>query len=277
MGIGFFILLLAAAAGYYKYSRTRTARLRAWCKNQQALFEPRRERLITALNADKLEFFRFHAPRFFHVCTLSNNAAFMRLADAFGTPDGPAFIPDGITVLAAEFRTQSFPTLKIAPRTGLFARSQYPAVQTNIAEIDRAYALYTPDPSAGKLLTPALIRLLKTQPDLYLETFGNAVVYHENRLLTPQECSALHSRVLHLTSEWQPLSAPQVSAPKTAQSPAEDAVLIKAQTMLNALAPHAGSPAPAQSKLSGAGGIILLLLVLAVPIVAWLLLKNLPH
>lgn len=277
MGIGFFILLLAAAAGYYKYSRTRTARLRAWCKNQQALFEPRRERLITALNADKLEFFRFHAPQFFHVCTLSNNAAFIRLADAFGMPDGPAFIPDGITVLAAEFRTQSFPTLKIAPRTGLFARSQYPAVKTNIAEIDRAYALYTPDREAGKLLTPALIRLLETQPDLYLETFGNAVVYHENRLLTPQECSALHSRVLHLTSEWQTLSAPQTSAPQTAQAPAEDAVLIKAQSMLNALAPHAGSPAPAQSKLSGAGGIILLLLVLAVPIVAWLLLKNLPH
>lgn len=268
MGIGFFILLLAAAVGYYKYSRTRTARLRAWCKNQQALFEPRRERLITALNADKLEFFRFHAPRFFRVCTLSNSAAFMRVADAFGTPGGPAFIPDGITVLAAEFRTQSFPTLKIAPRTGLFARSQYPAVQTNIAEIDRAYALYTPDPSAGKLLTPALIRLLKTQPDLYLETFGNAVVYHENRLLTPQECSALHSRVLHLTSEWQTLSAPQTSAPQTAQSPVEDAVLIKAQSMLNALVPHAGGPAPARSKLSGAGGIILLLLVLAVPVVA---------
>ncbi|WP_428038913.1 hypothetical protein [Candidatus Avelusimicrobium faecicola] len=277
MGIGILILLLAAGAGYYKYSRTRTARLRAWSKEQQALFEPRRERLITALNADKLEFFRFHTPRFFRVCTLSNNAAFMRLADAFGTPGGPAFMPDGITVLAAEFRTRSFPTLKIAPRPGLFAHSQYPAVKTNIAEIDRAYALYTPDREAGKLLTPFLIRLLKTRTALYLETFGNAVVYHESRLLTPQECSALHSRVLHLTSEWQPLSAPQVSSPKTAQAPAEDAVLIKAQSMLNALAPHAGSPAPARSKLSGAGGIILLLLVLAVPVVAWLLLKNLPH
>ncbi|MCI7043787.1 MAG: hypothetical protein MR993_02225, partial [Spirochaetes bacterium] len=59
--------------------------------------------------------------------------------------------------------------------------------------------------------------------------------------------------------------------------PTEDAVLIKAQSMLNALAPHAVGPAPARSKLSGAGGIILLLLVLAVPVVAWLLLKNLPH
>ncbi len=292
MGFVIAITLAALAGGLTVLARTRTARMHRYAKRNRAQFDRRKCTLTTPITAGRLELLKDYFPLFYNVMTMADKLAFMRLADAkIYKDENPKSSPEELTLFAAEFRTRSFPVLKVAPHHSPFCRSQYMTVRTNIPEIDRSYRISAPDMAAGLLFTPYIKRLLKNRQDVYLEINDNAFLYHENRLIPAEELDAFHCRAAQLLAEIEntiinldkpgdaTIACQNAQVPKEPPKPqlSDTEFLAKAQTMLSAMRPQDVARAHGSGGLRGLGGIVLLVLLLAIPVVAWLLIKNFPR
>lgn len=290
MGLIIFTSFLALVAGLILLGNTRSARMRRYAKRNHAQFDRHRSSLTTPLSAGKLEILKEYFPLFRHVMTFMDNLAFMRLADAeIYKDETPNAKPVCVTLFAAEFRNRSFPILKIAPLGSPFYASQYMTVKTNIPEIDRNYHISAPNQAAGLLFTPYLKGLLKTRDNIYLEVNDNAFLYHENCLQTIKELENFHCRAAQLLAEFgntminldKPGSATINAAIKAAPKPkaplSDEEFNAKAQAMLSVMCPKEIARTHGSASLRGFWGIILLVLLLAIPVVGWLILKNFPH
>lgn len=284
------ISFTALVVGLILLGNTRAARMHRYAKRNHATFNMHRNSLTTPLSAGKLELLKEYFPLFRHVMTFMDNTAFMRLADAeIYKDESPNAQPVNITLFAAEFRNRSFPILKIAPLGSPFYASQYMTVKTNIPEIDRAYHISAPNQAAGLLFTPYLKRLLKTRDNIYLEVNDNAFLYHENCLHRVEELENFHCRAAQLLAEFgntmvnldKPGTATIAAAIKNPPKPkpvlTDEEFDAKAQAMLSVMCPKEIARMHGSSSLRGFWSIILLVLLLAIPVVGWLLLKNFPH
>lgn len=285
MGIIIGISCVALAAGLVILGNTRTARMHRYAKRNHAQFDRHRNSLTTPLSAGKLELLKEYFPLFRHVMTFMDNTAFMRLADAeIYKDESPNTQPVNVTLFTAEFRNRSFPVLKIAPLGSPFYASQYMTVKTNIPEIDRNYHISAADQAAGVLFTPYLKRLLKTRDNIYFEVNDNAFLYHENCLQHIEELEHFHCRAAQLLAELAGTvaklekSAPAANAITPSKPVLTDAEFdAKAQAMLSVMCPKEIARAHGSGSLRGFWSIILLVLLLAIPVVGWLILKNFPH
>lgn len=276
--------------GLIALANTRTARLHRYAKRNRALFERHRNSITTPLSAGKLELLKDYFPLFHNVMTFMDKLAFARLADGeIYKDENSSAKPIPVTLFTAEFRNRSFPILKIAPLKSPFHQSQYMTVKTNIPEIDRVYHISAPNQAAGLLFTPFVKRMLKNRQDIYLEVNDNAFLYHENRLQPLEELESFHCRAAQLLAEFgntminldrpgEATIAAQLKETHKPKAPVTDEEFIeKAQAMLSVMCPKTIARANGTSSLRGFGGIILLIILLALPIVAWLLIKNFPH
>lgn len=285
MGIIIGISCVALAAELVILGNTRTARMHRYAKRNHAQFDRHRNSLTTPLSAGKLELLKEYFPLFRHVMTFMDNTAFMRLADAeIYKDESPNTQPVNVTLFTAEFRNRSFPVLKIAPLGSPFYASQYMTVKTNIPEIDRNYHISAADQAAGVLFTPYLKRLLKTRDNIYFEVNDNAFLYHENCLQPIEELEHFHCRAAQLLAELAGTvaklekSAPAANAATPSKPILTDAEFdAKAQAMLSVMCPKDIARAHGNGSLRGFWGIILLVILLAIPVVGWLILKNFPH
>ena len=284
------VSLTALISGLVLLARTRTARMHRYALRNHALFERRRNTITTALSAGKLELLKEYFPLFHHVMTFTDSLAFARMADGdIYKDENPNTPPVKITLFTAEFRNRSFPVLKIAPLNSPFYASEYMTVKTNIPEIDRVYHISAPNQAAALLFTPYLKRLLKTRKNIYLEVNDNAFLYHENCLIPVEELENFHCRAAQLLAEFgntminldKPGEATLASAAPHAVSakPAltDEEFSAKAQAMLATMCPKTIARTHGTASLRGFWGIILLLILLAIPVLGWVIIKNFPH
>lgn len=286
MGIIIGITLAALCAGLILLANTRTARMHRYAQRHYARFERHRSSITTALSAGKLELLKEYFPLFHNIMTFTDKLAFSRLADGdIYKDENPHTPPVKITLFAAEFRNRSFPILKVAPLHSAFYASQYMTVKTNIPEIDRVYHISAPNPAAGILFTPYVKKLLKSRKNIYLEVNDNAFLYHENTLIPTEELENFHCRATQLLAEFgntminldKENTSMAASCPEAKPTLTDEEFTAKAQAMLATMCPKEIARTHGTASLRGFWGIILLLLLLAIPVVGWILIKNFPH
>nr|QGT50885.1 hypothetical protein Elusimicrob2101_1480 [uncultured Elusimicrobia bacterium] len=206
--------------------------------------------------------------------------AYIRVADDnLYMDDKPKTKPQRITIFTAELREGQFPALKAAPLTSQLAPSQHTLMKTNIPAVDSRYRIHAPTPASGLLLTPFITGLLKTKNNLYLELNDNALVYHENTLIEPEEMETFRFRAMQILNEFE-----NIIAKLDAQEPADTATLTpqdeaekRAQAMLKALC----SPQTPAEKSGGRHGGLWLLIMLGalagLTFLSWLMLNRITH
>lgn len=282
MGYILLICIAAGAAALAAASRTRHAKLARLARLNGCAFVKEKETVTTPLSAGRLEFFTLFFHHFQNVFTYSDHMAYIRVADDnLYMDDKPKTKPQCITIFTAELREGQFPALKAAPLDSQLAPSQHTLMKTNIPAVDSRYRIHAPTPASGLLLTPFITGLLKTKNNLYLELNDNALVYHENTLIAPEDMETFRFRAMQILSEFENLitkldeQKPSDTATLT-PTPQDDAEK-RAQTMLKALCTPQ-TPAQTGSNRHGALWIFIMLAVLAgMTILSWLMLNRMTH
>lgn len=267
------IFFLLSAVMFLALSYTRRYQLGQLAKRYSMQYDYYRESVTTLETAGRLEFFTHFFHQYNNVCTFSSSSAFMRFADdIFFVDDNPGTPSHKISIFTAELKNHQFIPFKIVPADSLFAHSLYPQIKTNVAEIDQHYKIYSSAKDAFSFLTPALQSVLKKRHNIYLETNDNAIVYHEHSLIKPQDFQTFRLRGMQFLQECEQNITPTPSAHNLSQKgvPAS-----QQDSLLSALS------LPQDTKASGSrlsiGIFALLLLAVGLTLLAWLLIKNLPH
>lgn len=279
------ILILASLAAAVLQSRTRSARLARLAKLNGCAFVKEKESVTTPLSAGRLEFFTQFFHHFQNVFTYSDSKAYFRVADDnLYVDDSPKTKPRRLTIFTAELREGQFPALKIAPLSSSLAPSQYALMKTNIPGIDSHYRLHAPTPASGILLTPFITGLLKTKKNMYLELNDNALVYHENTLVAPEDIETFRFRALQILTELEtvidklgPKNTTFISpVSATVAEEAGDAEK-RAEAMLKALCAPKNTAQQPGSRQSGLWIFLMLAALAGMSILSWLMLNRLPH
>lgn len=278
------ILILAGIAAAAAHSRTRSAQLARLAKLNGCAFVKEKETVTTPLSAQRLEFFTQFVHRFQNVFTYSDSKAYFRVADDnLHLDDNPkTALP--ITIFTAELREGQFPALKVAPLSLRMAPSQHALLKTNIPEIDGRYRLHAPTPASGILLTPLITGLLKTKNNMYLELNDNALVYHENTLIAPEDIETFRFRALQILTELEAITEKLGPKNTTFISPVAAAATEeagdaekRAEAMLKALCAPKNTDRQQGSRQSGLWIFIMLAALAGMSILSWLMLNRLPH
>lgn len=277
------ILILVGVAALVARSRTRSARLARLAKINGCAFVKEKETVTTPLSAGRLEFFTQFFHHFQNVFTYSDNKAYFRVADDnLYVDDNPKTEPRRITIFTAELREGQFPPLKAAPIASILAPSQYALMKTNIPVVDSRYRLHAPTPASGMLLTQFITGLLKTKNNLYLELNDNALIYHENTLIAPEEMEAFRFRAMQILGEFESLTSKfdaQNSTKTVPLTPIEkkDEAEKRAEAMLQALCAPKNMQDKQGSRQSGLWIFIMLAALAGMTILSYLMLNRLPH
>ncbi len=282
MGYFLTILILASAAALVVQSRTRSARLARLAKINGCAFVKEKETVTTPLSAGRLEFFTHFFHHFQNVFTYSDHMAYFRVADDnLYEDDNPKTKPQRLTIFTAELREGQFPALKVAPLASRLAPSQHALMKTNIPAVDSRYRIHAPTPASGILLTPFITGLLKTKNNLYLELNDNALIYHENALIAPEDMETFRFRAMQILNEFETLISKL-----DAQKPAQAATLTptpqneadkRAQAMLKALCTPKNTTEKQGSRLGGLWILIMLAVLAGMTFLSWLLLNRMIH
>ena len=265
------IFFLLSACSFLAVSRTRRYQLGQLAKHYHLQHEYYRESITTVETAGRLEFFTQFFHQYYNVCTFSNEAAFMRLADdVFFADDKPGTKAQKIFVFTAELKNQQFMPFKIVPVGSVFAQSHYPVVKTNVPEIDKHYQIYSPIKDLSAFLTPALLSVLKNRRNIYLEANDNALAYHESALTRPQDFQTFRLRGMQLLHEC-------IQRPENARTHQNENATTQpsAPFVAGLILPQVTEDRP--NAWMGMGIMALLLLAIGLTLFAWILIKNLPH
>ena len=280
MDIFLLVLILGCAAGLVVTTRTRSAQIARMAKMNGCRFDREKDSVTTEQTAGRLEFFTLYFHQYQNVCTCSDNFAFIRVADDnIYMDDDPKTKPIKFTIFTAELKKRQFPALKIAPINSQFAPSQYALMKTNIPQIDSRYRIHAPTPAAALVLTPFIIGLLKTRPNIYLELNDNALVYHENAQMPLAQFQQFRFRAIQILHEFEnvivKLDQTNPSVTATLSPKPMDAAEARAEAMMKALC----TPQYAPSEKEGSGWrgmwiIVLLAILLGMSLLSWFMLNN---
>lgn len=280
----FLALILAGLAAVLVAEQSRAAKIKRYAARNRCAYDKRKDSLTTEQTAGRLEFFKDYFHLFFNVMTFSDQLAFMRLADdKIYTDDKPGTKPVFVSVFTAEFRSRTFPALKIAGRQSVFKTSQYTLVKTNISPVDSCYVIHAPSQASGVLLTAFIINLLKRRQDVYLEVNDNALVYHENKLFSTDEYPQFHFRAMQVLAEFENIlihldNPAGTTAVLHTSQPAAQGGSSDAEKQAEMLLRAAAGPGAQQNATGGwrtMGAVIVLALLILAPMAAWLLIRNL--
>lgn len=274
-----FTILFLAVSAFVITRFSRGARLRQFAGQNQAQFESNRSGLVTELAAAKLDFLRDYLHTFRHVITYTDSLQFVRLSDVeTETQTQPR--PPLITVMAVEFKNAVYPALKVCPPLSPFAATRYPAIRTTNERLNAAYRFAASSEEAGCLLTPPLLALLATNPHIYLEINGSAMIYHEHRAMLVSEYPFFKLRAMQLADDIaRILLNPQISH-KPALPDALEAnhdmlsTDAHAQSLLQALSPVRAAAAAQPGKFKTVLSIILLMVLILAPLFSWIILRR---
>lgn len=281
MNMGYFLIIfIAAGTAAWAISRTRYARLARLARLNGCAFVREKETVTTPLSAGRLEFFTLFFHQFQNVFTYSDQMAYIRVADdCLYEDDNPKTKPTRITIFTAELREGQFPAFKAAPITSPLAPSQHTLMKTNIPAVDSRYRIHAPTAASGLLLTPFITGLLKTKSNLYLELNDNALVYHENTLIEPEDMEAFRFRAMQILNELESLITKL-----DAQNPADTATLTpqdeaekRAQAMLKALCTPQRPAGKAGGRHGGLWIFIMLAALAGMTFLSWLMLNRITH
>jgi len=283
-------LFVIAAIGLFLLSNTRSAKLSDLAKMLHLTFDKERDTITTDSTIGHLEFFAGFFRRYLNVFTLSDAAAFMRIADVHVFFDeNPKSKPLQLTVFTAEMKRIEFPALKIVPQNSPFAPSRYTMSADNIPSLNKNYRVFSNSKQAGVLLTPGLLSLLKNRPNVYIEVNDNAFLYHEHRLTTIEDFQTFRLRATQVLREVENTikkinAAAEAEAAKAAvktdgqttekgkdlSEQTKNDIFAQAESMLTALR-VGNNPTPERSskKMMGISIIVLLLAAVILSLVAW--------
>lgn len=273
-----FILILATGTAAAVYTAaSRPARLKRLAKRTGGIFCRSRSELLTSQNTDRLEIFSFFVCSFKNVITRKEVSAFTRLADMTAQDENGNKLP-AFTVFSAECFTGGRPVLKITPTESPFCRSRFTAVKTTDENINTAYRIFLSAPQAAHLLTAPLQRLLARRTDIYVEIYDNAFVYHEGRLVPPGEAEDFRLRATRVLAELtkEERQTPPARAQHAAKMP-EELPDEKVLALLAAARPVPQAPTAQNAGFSIWKAVILLLILLALPALAYYISQNMPH
>lgn len=276
------ILILASIAALWLQSRTRQARLARLAKLNGCAFVKEKETVTTPLSAGRLEFFTQFFHQFQNVFTYSDHMAYIRVADDnLYMDDKPSTQPQRITIFTAELREGQFPALKVAPLTSRLAPSQHALMKTNIPAVDSRYRLHAPTPASGMLLTPFITGLLKTKNNMYLELNDNALIYHENTCIAPEDIETFRFRAMQILNEFENLitkldAQDTTKSTSLAPTPQEEAEK-RAEAMLQALCSPKNTEPKQTSRFSGLWILIMLAALAGMTFLSWFLLNRITH
>ena len=210
----------------------------------------------------QIKFFNQDCHQFFHVLTLRESGAFVRICEdrIFSSPLDKT-PQHTYTVLTAELTRGTLAPFVLQPRT----QDQAPGVNLP----PELAARYTLDAPADFTLPPAFAGFLKAGPVCYIECTPHAFIYCEFNTLSAEQLQALRFRILQLLKE---LSANQ-PAPQAAPSsaPLTDEVL-QAHVMLKLQ-----TATPSVTGIKGGRhvyAIVLLMLLGSLLFVAWYALHH---
>ena len=243
-------------------------------------FDRYKETVTTQLTAGRLELFTKFFHQYRNVFTYTDHMAFIRIADdAVYKDDTPRSKPTEITLFTAELKKRQFPTLKVTPQKSLFAASQLGQFKTNVPAIDETYFCYAPQQDAGVLFTPLFTGLLKKNKNLYVELNENALIYHEHRLIEPEEIESFRFRAMQILSDFEAVMArmeARASNPSAEPAPDENQqeASLRAEAMLKSLcAPRSAGPVTAKPW-RGVFAFALLLIFLGISFLSWFVLNR---
>lgn len=272
-------IIAGCVVGLVATTRSRSAQLARVARGNGCAFDRRKTSVTTQLTAGRLEFFTQFFHQYTNVFTCSDNVAFIRWADdTIFTDDNPKTKPVSITIFTAELKKREFPLLKAAPISSPFAPSQQALMKTNVPAIDAVYQMHAPSAASCVVLTPMLIGLFKTQPQIYLELNDNALVYHEHRLIPVEEIESFRFRALQILGELEKLvermeqeKLPAENKVDTLQDAAPD---MRAQAMLHRFGEMgtAGSINPPMWR--GFWFLLLLAIFFGVTFLSWFAIRN---
>lgn len=276
MSVLFLILVTGTAAAVYA-TASRPACLKRLAKRMGGNFCRKRTDLLTLQNANRLEIFSSFVCSFNNVITRKEGFAFTRLADMAAQDENGNLLPS-FTVFSAECFTGGIPALKIAPAESPFCRSRFTAVKTKDEHINTAYRIFLSAPQAARLLTASLQQLLKRQTDMYVEIYDNAFVYHEGRLVPPGEAENFRLRATRVLAELtkEKRQTPPAQAQRAVKMP-EELPDEKVLALLAAARPVPQAPTAQNAGFSVWKAVILLLILLALPALAYYISQNMPH
>lgn len=273
-----FILILATGTAAAVYTAaSRPARLKRLAKRTGGNFCRRRSELLTPQNTDRLEIFSSFVCSFKNVITRKEDFAFTRSADMGAQDENGNKLP-AFTVFSAECFTGGLPALKIAPAKGPFCRSRFTAVKTTDENINTAYRIFLSAPKAARLLTAPMQQLLKRRTDMYVEIHDNAFVYHEGRLVPPGEAEDFRLRATRVLAELTKAERqiPPARAQQASKMP-EETTDEKVLALLTAARPEPYTPLSQSGGFSAWKAVILLLILLALPALAYYISRNMPR